>query len=92
MNCPDCKAVWLDKGEFEKIIQKLDEEANSKSVPEYVRESIKEAGEIVSGPESFLSEWKDFTTVLRMLEYRLLAEHKKLFDSVLNLQKLNPFR
>jgi Zn-finger nucleic acid-binding protein len=88
--CPSCQGVWLDEKEFAKIIEYLEKELDSKSFSDYIRESIKEAREIVTGHESFISEWKDFVTVLRMMEYRLFVEHPRLLDTILPIQKVNP--
>jgi len=89
--CLTCKGTWLDKGEFKKIIEALTDELLTKSFSEYIKASIEEAKEIITGHESFLSEWKDFSTVLRMMQYRLFVEKPKLLDTVVQVQKNNPF-
>ena len=89
--CKSCRGTWLDEGEFEKIIASLEEEVLAKSFSDYVKESLEEAREIVTGPESFLSEWKDFSTVLRLMQNRLFVEHPKLLQTILAAQK-GPFR
>ena len=58
---------------------------------EYLRASLEEAKELVTGPESFLSEWKDFATVLRMLQYRLLGENPKLGQALAEFQAKSQF-
>lgn len=88
--CPSCQGVWLDENEFKKIIESLEEELNSKSFSEYIKESILEAKEIITGPESFISEWKDLKTVLRMMQYRMFVEHPKLLDTLSAAQRTNP--
>ena len=90
--CPSCEGVWLDTGEFERIVHALHEETTGKPLPGYVKASLEEALEILAGPESMVSEWKDFTTVLRLARYRLLAEHPGLRDSLLAMQRANPFQ
>jgi Zn-finger nucleic acid-binding protein len=90
--CPKCKGTWLDKGEFEKIIDALTNELLTKSFSEYIKESLEEAKEIITGPESFVSEWKDFTTVFKMMQYRLFADNPKLLDTVTNIQRINPIK
>ena len=86
--CPSCQGVWLDENEFKKIIESLEQELVSKSFSEYIKASIEEAKEIITGPESFISEWKDFVTVLRMMQYRMFVENPKLLDTILSLQKV----
>jgi Zn-finger nucleic acid-binding protein len=90
--CSKCQGTWLDKDEFEKIIEALNEELLAKSFKEYISSSIEEAKEIVTGPESFISEWKDFATVLRLMQYRLFIENPKLLNTVINIQRINPLR
>lgn len=84
--CLVCKGIWLDKGEFEKIIESLQKELVSKSAPDYLRASLQEAKELVTGEEGFASEWKDFLKVLKMLEYRVLSNNNKLPDFISSLQ------
>jgi Zn-finger nucleic acid-binding protein len=90
--CPTCRGTWLDKGEFKKIIENLTNELLTKSFSEYVISSLEEAKEIITGNESFVSEWKDFSTVLRMMQYRLFVENPKLLDRVVQIQKYTPFK
>jgi len=90
--CPSCQGIWLDDREFKKIIESLEQELVSKSFSEYVRSSIEEAKEIITGPESLMSEWKDFVTVLRLMQYRMFVENPKLLDTVLSIQRANPLK
>ena len=87
--CKSCEGVWLDKGEIQKLIEALEEEMLTKSSDDYLKSSIEEAKELITGPESFISEWKDFSTILRLLQYRVLAEHPKLAELITKLQN-NP--
>lgn len=90
--CVPCRRVWLDGGEFEKIIHALTDELTSKHFSDYVKTSLKEAKEIFTGPENFLSEWKDLVTVLRMLRTRLFVEKPKLMETVIKTQSYVPIR
>jgi Zn-finger nucleic acid-binding protein len=85
--CAQCEAVWLDGGEFEGIIAALGEEIAGKDVPDYVAASLEEARELVGGEEGAISEWRDFLTVVRLLQYRVLAENPRLREVVAALQK-----
>jgi Zn-finger nucleic acid-binding protein len=73
--CPGCKGTWLDKGEFLKIMEALTYEVDTKSFTAYVSETIKQGTEIIAGPETFISEWKDFSKVFYLLSLRLYIEH-----------------
>ena len=86
-HCVKCKGIWLDGGEFKKIIEALTDELETKSALEYVKASLGEAIEIFAGPESFLSEWRDFLTIMTMLEYRVLAENPELHDKLAAVQE-----
>jgi Zn-finger nucleic acid-binding protein len=90
--CPACKGTWLDSGEFQKIIEALTNELLSTSFSEYIKASLVEAKEVLVGPEPFLSEWKDFSTVLRMMKYRLFVEKPGLLNTVIALNLANPLK
>ena len=90
--CPVCEGIWLDAGEFEKIIRSLEQELTKKSFNDYVKASLTEAKEILTGPESLMSEWKDFATVLRLMHYRMFVENPKLLYTVVTAQKINPLK
>jgi len=90
--CPKCNGTWLDEGEFKKIIEALNSELANKSIPEYISASLEEGLEIVTGPESFMSEWKDFMTVLRMFQYRFFILNPGLLDTVVNVQQNFPLK
>jgi Zn-finger nucleic acid-binding protein len=90
--CPSCQGIWLDEDEFKKIIESLESDLVSKSFSEYIKDSIEEAKEIITGPESFISEWKDFMTILRMMQYRMFLENPKLLETIASVQKANPLQ
>jgi Zn-finger nucleic acid-binding protein len=84
--------IWLDQGEFQKIIEALEEEALTMDSNEYLQASIGEAKDLLLGGKGFTSEWKDFYSVLRMLQYRVLADNPKLAERLIQFQKLTPFK
>ena len=88
--CSSCQCIWLDKNELENIIAALEREVLSKSTSNYVKETIEEAKDLITSPESFLSEWKDFSTILRLLQYRILSLQPKIQDTLVLFQQ-NPF-
>ena len=87
--CKSCEGVWLDKGELQKIIDALEEEISTKPLDEYLKETIEEAKELITGPESFISEWKDFSTILKFLQYRILTEKPAIAEIIRSIQS-NP--
>lgn len=90
--CTRCQGVWLDAGELEKIIEALEEELINKDLPGYIAASLNEAREVLSGPETLASEWKDLRTVLRMLEYRVLSNNPAVARALETIQFGNPLR
>jgi Zn-finger nucleic acid-binding protein len=90
--CHDGHGIWLDKGEFEAIVAALETEVISTDASEYVRASLQEARELFAGEEGFVSEWRDFLTVTRLLQYRVLAEHPRLAELLVALQISNPLK
>ena len=90
--CPSCRGTWLDKEKFKTIIESLEEELLNKSFADYLKESLAEAREIITGKESFISEWQDFTTVLRLMQYRLFAEKPALLHTLENINRSSPIR
>lgn len=90
--CTDEHGVWLDKGEFQAIIEALQTDVISNSATDYIKDSLQEAKDIVAGNEGFISEWRDFLTVSRFLQYRMLAENPRLADLLVALQKTTPFK
>lgn len=73
--CEKCQGVWLDKSEFAKIIKYLENIVTSKSAKSYAEETIKEFEEIFTGPESRISEIKDFIAVVKFFQLRLAVEN-----------------
>lgn len=90
--CDACRAVWLDAGEFKAIIEALRRELLSKSVPGYIEASLKEARDLVMSEEGLLSDWKDLSTVLRMLKYRIMSRSTGVVEILAELQERNPIK
>ena len=90
--CPSCAGIWLDAGEFEKIMAALEDEATSMDLSDYLRAALHEAREVISGPESRLSEWRDLQRVLRMMGIRLYVQKPKLVERLLSIQRNSPIR
>jgi len=90
--CGKCHGIWLDKDEFPKIIKSLEDELANTSFSEYFHESIEEAKELITGDKPFSSEWKDFTSVLKLMQYRLFVEKPNFVETLRELYGLNPFK
>lgn len=87
--CSQCESVWLDKNELQKIIAALEKDIVTKSLGDYAKSTMEEAKELLTGSESLISEWKDFTTIFRFLEYRILSLKPKIHNAIVTFQN-NP--
>lgn len=85
--CPQCRGIWLDQGEFERIIEALKDHLTEMTSDEYEQAALEQAGQLVSGQKPLKSEIKDLGTVLRYLQYRVLVEHPKVRNTLEALQK-----
>ena len=89
--CADCRGIWLDAAEFEGVVAALEDELARIPSTELAREALREALEVVKNPGSLLSEWRDASTVLRLLKLRVLVEHPTLMKLVMRFQRSTPF-
>lgn len=85
--CNICKGIWLDRGEFKKIINFLKEEADQKVLNEYGKSLLEEFREIFAGHETIREEIQDFLILLKLLNYKFLAQHPKISKAILQLPK-----
>lgn len=76
--CATCGGVWLDRDEFERIIRSLEDELSRKPTNELLAASLREALEVVAGPRSPVSEWRDLRQLLRLLSLRLAVDQPGL--------------
>ena len=73
--CNLCGGIWLDRGEFKRIISYLKEKEKEEILHNYFRNLIKEGIEIFTGLETFREEVGDFLTVLKLLNYKFAVQH-----------------
>ena len=83
--CKECHGIWVDKGEFEKIINYIKDKSDSEILHNYAINYLKELEEVFTGPEGFRSELNDFLVVASMFKYKFLAQHPELSEFLLNL-------
>jgi len=58
--CGTCKGIWLNHGEFARIVKHLENSVLTKSASEYAKDAFKQFVEVATGPEGVISEVKDF--------------------------------
>lgn len=85
--CNLCKGIWLDRGEFKKIISYLKKEADQEILDHYLKNLINEFGEILQGPEVFQEELEDFLIVLKTLNYKLAVQYPAIARIIAGLPK-----
>jgi len=85
--CNMCEGVWLDEGEFKKIVDYLKQKGGDKIMNEYMKTLLEETGEIFVGPEPLSEEMKDVINVLGLLKYRFAGKHPFISRVINNLPK-----
>jgi Zn-finger nucleic acid-binding protein len=80
--CNVCHGVWLDKGEFNRIIEYLKERSDYEVLYNFSRNLVQEFGEIFVGPESFRLELLDFFTLLKLLTYKFSVLHPYITELI----------
>jgi Zn-finger nucleic acid-binding protein len=85
--CNLCRGIWLDRGEFKKIIEYLKKRADYEIFNNYFKNLIKEFWEIFTGPETLREEVLDFLTILKLLNYKFIVQHPNITKIIANLPK-----
>ena len=85
--CSVCQGIWLDRGEFKKIIEYLKKKGKTEILENYFKNLIREGAEVFTGPETFQEEIADFLTILKLLNYKFATEHPTISEMISNLPK-----
>ncbi len=85
--CNLCEGIWLDEGEFKKIVKHLKERGGEKIMNEYFKTLTEEVGEVFTGPEPLDEELRDVLTVLGLLKYRFAGKHPFISRVISSLPK-----
>ncbi len=85
--CNLCKGVWLDRGEFKKIIEYLRKKADEEILHHYLKTLAQEFWEIFTGPETLKEEISDFITVIKFLHYKFLKQQPQIGKIISSLPK-----
>ena len=83
--CGVCRGIWVDRGEFEKIIDYVKEKAQYEVLYNYLKNLSEETKEIFVGPESVRSEAVDLLALVKLLKYKLLVQNPKLIKFLSHL-------
>lgn len=85
--CNICHGIWLDRGEFKKIIKYLKKEADQEILEHYLKNLREEFWEIFFGPETLKEEIDDFLTILKLLNYKFAVQYPVIAKIILSLPK-----
>lgn len=85
--CNMCKGIFLERGEFKRIIDYLKNKEKEEVLYNYFKNLIEEGKEVFSGPETFKEELKDFFSLLKLLNYKLRVQHPVLSGLISMLPK-----
>jgi len=90
--CPRCHGVWLSHGEFEAIVSYLENVVDAESAPELAKDAGKQFEKVLVGPGGEISDIRDFFTVLKLLEMRLLVEHPRVAAAAEKIYQYSPLK
>ncbi|MCH8741565.1 zf-TFIIB domain-containing protein [Patescibacteria group bacterium] len=85
--CNICLGVWLDRGEFRKIIEYLRKRKDYEVFNNFIKKVAEELWEVFTGPEAFREEVLDFLTVLKLLNYKFIVQHPAIFHIIAKLPR-----
>ncbi len=73
--CKKCQGIWLDRGEFKQIIIYLTRKNDYEILHHYTKNLVLQLWEVFTGPKQFREELEDFLMVLKLLNYKFVAQH-----------------
>lgn len=85
--CNVCHGIWLDRGEFERVMQYLKKEGAYEVLNDYSRKLLAEFWEIFVGPETLREEISDFLTLSKFLQYKFTVQHPEITKIISSLPK-----
>ena len=85
--CNLCRGIWLDRGEFKKIVAYLQSKAEFELFNNYAKNLKQQTWEIFIGPETFKEEVSDFLAVLKVTGYKFAAQHENIAKTISSLPK-----
>jgi|GEM_PF-165157 len=83
--CNLCSGIWLDRGEFKKIIEYLRKRKDYEVLDGFSKRVIKEFWEIFIGPGPLREDISDFLSVLKILVYKFSAQHPTFIKIIASL-------
>jgi Zn-finger nucleic acid-binding protein len=90
--CFKCHGIWLSHGEFERLVGYLERQVNSETAGQLEREAIRQLGQVFTGPEGLVSEFRDLFSVLHLLRQRWSVEHPSISGLIDAISTGSPFK
>jgi Zn-finger nucleic acid-binding protein len=90
--CPKCQGVWLDRDEFQEIMQYLREKLDKISSAEMRSKVLEEIKEIWTGHEGKISEILDAKAAISALLNITIFEHPSLYRFLAAFSAATPIR
>ena len=85
--CNLCHGIWLDRGEFNRIIDYLKRKGEFEILHNYAKNLAEEFWEIFAGPESLRDEILDLLAILKLLNYKFATQYPVISKAILQLPK-----
>lgn len=85
--CLECRGIWLDKNELDKIILELKEKINKETIPEYIDDLSVEIGKLITHQGKTWVEAKHIMVIMKLIEYRFMSQHPDLAKIISKLPK-----
>ncbi len=85
--CKMCQGIWLDRGEFKQIIVYLKKKADYEILYRYTKNLVQQLWEVFAGPQKFREELEDFLMLLKLFNYKFVAQHPHLEELIKQLPK-----
>jgi Zn-finger nucleic acid-binding protein len=74
--CNLCEGIWLNRGEFKKIINYLKEKKwYDETLKHYFKNLAKQGMQVFTGPEDFRSELEDFLIIFKILNCKFAIQY-----------------
>jgi hypothetical protein len=83
--CSLCYGIWLDRGEFKKIIEYLEGKASYEIFHKYVKNLAEEFWEIFTGPETLREEISDFLIISKLFTYKFAGQNPAIVEIISKL-------
>ncbi len=86
--CNLCQGIWLERGEFDKLIDYLKAEDKKELMKNYSNVLSQELWEVFDGPKELREELTDLISVIKILQYKFIGENDWMKRFLMSLPKL----